>query len=117
LQTPEGKKLYALRKQVPEPVFGIIKSVLGLWAVSAAWDRPGSRRVEPCDHGPEHEPAVRPSPRLRRGERRSQSALRRLSIQAATVEAQSNAIFWPINGQANGIGKINRLKIPSLTVC
>ena len=29
LQTPDGKKLYALRKQVPEPVFGIIKSVLG----------------------------------------------------------------------------------------
>jgi transposase len=29
LQTPEGKKLYGLRKQTPEPVFGIIKSVLG----------------------------------------------------------------------------------------
>ena len=29
LQTPEGKKLYALRKETPEPVFGIIKSVLG----------------------------------------------------------------------------------------
>jgi hypothetical protein len=29
LKTPAGKKLYALRKQVPEPVFGIIKSVLG----------------------------------------------------------------------------------------
>jgi transposase len=29
LKTAEGKKLYALRKQVPEPVFGIIKSVLG----------------------------------------------------------------------------------------
>jgi len=29
LQTPDGKKLYALRKQMPEPVFGIIKSVLG----------------------------------------------------------------------------------------
>jgi len=29
LQTPEGKKLYALRKQTSEPVFGIIKSVLG----------------------------------------------------------------------------------------
>jgi transposase/predicted house-cleaning NTP pyrophosphatase (Maf/HAM1 superfamily) len=29
LKTPEGRKLYALRKQVPEPVFGIIKSVLG----------------------------------------------------------------------------------------
>jgi transposase len=29
LATPQGKKLYALRKQTPEPVFGIIKSVLG----------------------------------------------------------------------------------------
>jgi transposase len=29
LQTPQGKKLYALRKQTPEPVFGIIKSVMG----------------------------------------------------------------------------------------
>ncbi|HEY1721469.1 MAG TPA: IS1182 family transposase [Magnetospirillaceae bacterium] len=29
LHTQEGKKLYALRKQMPEPVFGIIKSVMG----------------------------------------------------------------------------------------
>jgi hypothetical protein len=29
LKTSEGKTLYALRKQIPEPVFGIIKSVLG----------------------------------------------------------------------------------------
>ena len=29
LRTAEGKKLYALRKHTPEPVFGIIKSVLG----------------------------------------------------------------------------------------
>jgi transposase len=29
LQTKEGKKRYALRKQTPEPVFGIIKSVIG----------------------------------------------------------------------------------------
>jgi transposase len=29
MQTPQGKKLYALRKQTPEPVFGIIKSVMG----------------------------------------------------------------------------------------
>ena len=29
LKTPEGRKLYALRKQTPEPVFGIINSVLG----------------------------------------------------------------------------------------
>lgn len=29
LRTRRGKKLYALRKQTPEPVFGIIKSVMG----------------------------------------------------------------------------------------
>jgi transposase len=29
LKTPEGRDLYGLRKQTPEPVFGIIKSVLG----------------------------------------------------------------------------------------
>jgi transposase len=29
LKTPRGKELYARRKQTPEPVFGIIKSVLG----------------------------------------------------------------------------------------
>ena len=29
LKTPEGRKLYALRKQTPEPVFGNIKSALG----------------------------------------------------------------------------------------
>jgi len=29
LQTREGRDLYALRKQTPEPVFGIVKSVLG----------------------------------------------------------------------------------------
>ena len=28
-QTPEGKKQYALRKHQPEPVFGIIKSIMG----------------------------------------------------------------------------------------
>ena len=29
LKTPDGRQLYALRKQVPEPVFGIIMSVMG----------------------------------------------------------------------------------------
>ncbi|ESY85940.1 transposase IS4 [Mesorhizobium sp. LNHC220B00] len=29
LRTPEGRRLYALRKQTPEPGFGIIKSVIG----------------------------------------------------------------------------------------
>ena len=35
LRTPEGRKLYALRKQTPEPVFGIIKSALGFRQFSA----------------------------------------------------------------------------------
>jgi hypothetical protein len=29
LKTPAGRAVYALRKQIPEPVFGIIKSALG----------------------------------------------------------------------------------------
>ena len=29
LKTPDGNNLYALRKHTSEPVFGIIKSVLG----------------------------------------------------------------------------------------
>ena len=46
LQTPEGKALYALRKQVPEPVFGIIKQAMrfrqfllrGKHKVGGEWD-------------------------------------------------------------------------------
>lgn len=46
LKTPEGKKLYGLRKQTPEPVFGIIKSAMGfrqfllrgLQNVQGEWD-------------------------------------------------------------------------------
>jgi hypothetical protein len=48
LRTTQGKKLYALRKQTPEPVFGIIKSVIGfrqflvrgLAKVRGEWKRP-----------------------------------------------------------------------------
>ena len=36
LKTPEGKRRYALRKQTPEPVFGIIKSVLGFVSFCSA---------------------------------------------------------------------------------
>ena len=45
LATPEGRQLYALRKQTPEPVFGIIKAAMGfrqfslrgLQAVKGEW--------------------------------------------------------------------------------
>jgi hypothetical protein len=36
LQTQEGKKRYALRKQIPEPVLGVIKVRAWLPSVSAA---------------------------------------------------------------------------------
>ncbi len=60
LQTREGKARYALRKQTPGPVFGIIKSVLGfrqfllcgLEKVRGEWSH--------GDHGVEHEADVRP---------------------------------------------------------
>jgi hypothetical protein len=63
LATPEGKKLYGLRKQTPEPVFGIIKSVLGFFP--AARDRQGPRRMEPRHTGLEHQAHVRPESRRR----------------------------------------------------
>jgi len=51
LKTRQGKQRYALRKQTPEPVFGVIKSVLGvrqfllrgLESVRGEWN--------PRDHG------------------------------------------------------------------
>ena len=65
LQTPEGKKLYAQRKCIPEPVFGIIKSVLGFRQFFAARAGQSQRRVEPRDHGLELEADVGPEGRLR----------------------------------------------------
>jgi transposase len=69
LKTPDGKRLYALRKQIPEPVFGIIKSVLGFSAVPAARGGSCPRRVGPGDHGEEHEADVRPLPLRVSGQR------------------------------------------------
>ena len=66
LKTPEGRKLYALRKQTPEPVFGIIKSALEFPRIFIARPRQSARRVEPRDDGVEPEADVRPRPRLTR---------------------------------------------------
>jgi hypothetical protein len=60
LQTSEGKKLYAKRKHIPEPVFGIIKSVLGFRQFLPR----GLAKVT-CDLGLEYEADVRPKGRLR----------------------------------------------------
>ena len=66
LKTARGRALYALRKQTPEPVFGIIKSALGFRQIFPARARKRARRVEPRDHGLEFEADVRPRPRLLR---------------------------------------------------
>jgi len=63
LKTPAGRKLYALRKQTPEPVFGIIKSAMGFrqfllrglanvkgeWnLVTMAWNLKRMFALQPC---------------------------------------------------------------------
>ena len=60
LRTPQGKQLYGLRKQTPEPVFGIIKSVMGF--------RQFLLRGLDCvrHHGLEHQADACAQPRLRR---------------------------------------------------
>jgi transposase len=65
LKTPEGRNLYALRKQTPEPVFGIKKIGARIPSIFDARTGKGARRVEPCDHGLEYEADVRPRPRLK----------------------------------------------------
>jgi hypothetical protein len=44
LRTPQGKQLYGLRKQTPEPVFGIIKSVIRGQSFRRRCVRPDPRR-------------------------------------------------------------------------
>jgi hypothetical protein len=65
LKTPEGRKVYALRKQTPEPVLGIIKWALGFRQFSL---RGSTRRAarERYDHGLERQTDVRLQPRLMR---------------------------------------------------
>ena len=58
LRTPNGKQQYALRKQTPEPVFGIHQIGDGISSVLAARARPCPQRVEPRYHGLEHEEDV-----------------------------------------------------------
>jgi Transposase DDE domain len=60
LATPEGKQVYGLRKQTPEPVFGITKSVMGFTQFSLRGLEKGQRRVESGDPGLECEADVRP---------------------------------------------------------
>ena len=68
LKTPEGRALYALRKQTPEPVFGIVQIGAGLSAVPLARAGKRQRRVESGDDELESEADVRPAAHLRGAE-------------------------------------------------
>ena len=60
LQTPEGRALYALRKQTQEPVFSIIKSILGFRQFSLRGLEKVRGKLEPRNHGLEYQASVRP---------------------------------------------------------
>jgi len=62
LKTPEGRDLYALRKQTRNRCSA---SSIGarIPSIFDARTRKGAWRVEPCDHGLEYEADVRPQPR------------------------------------------------------
>ena len=64
---PEGK-IYALRQQTPEPVFGTIKTVLGSNS-SRCQARQGPRRTEPRCPGLKHQAHVRPERRFKTADR------------------------------------------------
>ena len=48
LRTKEGKERYKLRKQTVEPVFGIIKTVMGFRQFSLARERKSRSGMGPC---------------------------------------------------------------------
>jgi hypothetical protein len=92
LKTPEGRDLYALRKQTPEPVFGIIKAALGFRQFSLR----GLDKVRgsgASSHGLEYEEDVRPQPRLTR----PCAAWRRESRRLPVNRGDHNAIWAPPN--------------------
>ena len=66
LKTPEGRD--ALRPAQTDPRTGVRHHQVGarVPSILAARARQGARRVEPRDHGLEHEADVRPQRRLKR---------------------------------------------------
>jgi hypothetical protein len=83
LKTLEGRKLYAQRKHIPEPVFGIIKSVLGFRQFLL---RGLDKRVEPRDHGLESEADVCPDPMRPRSSGLASVAARNVEGKHATAQ-------------------------------
>ena len=103
LRTPHGKQLYGLRKQTPEPVFGIIKSVIGFrqfllrgldrvrgeWSlVTMAWNIKRCMRSAWAERSPalrsNHGGGVQKSPR-RRHVQSQQCSSARFPIRSAAV--------------------------------
>ena len=64
LRTAQGKQLYGLRKQTPEPMFGIIKSVMGFRLFLLRGLDCVRGELEPRYHGLEHQMDASAQPRL-----------------------------------------------------
>jgi hypothetical protein len=61
----------------------------GLPPIYSAWDRPGARRMEPCDQGLEHEADVHPSARrVRRAEHSLHVQLRQKTFDRRSPDAK-----------------------------
>ena len=65
LANPEGRKVYAWRKQTPEPVCGVIKAAMGFRQFSFTRPRGRQRRMEPGHPRRQREAALLPRPSLR----------------------------------------------------
>ena len=111
LRTPQGKQLYGLRKQTPEPVFGIIKSVMGFRQFLLRGLDRGSRRVEPRHRGLEHQANVCAQLRLSAPVPRSNRAGQCQKTSAPPPHAIAAVIFGkicsPIRGRTIGRRKSN----------
>jgi len=123
LKTPDGKTLYALRKQMPlgsSPRAGST----GVWhhqvgarlpSVPAAWPGLCSQRMEPCDHGLERQADVRPLPRpIGRGERLL-AVYRSDGVQSRLRDATCDLLGGQLLTLRVGFGTIIRPANPSPT--
>ncbi|MGH9605312.1 MAG: transposase [Terracidiphilus sp.] len=58
LRSPAGQALYARRKSVVEPVFGVLKQQRGMRQFRTPWDRSSQQRIHSGHAGLQHHPAA-----------------------------------------------------------
>src|SRR5208283_4152890 len=92
LSVEDAERQNALRPAQTNAGTGVRHDQVGarLPSVPAAGDRPGARRVEPCDHGLEPEADVRPAVRLLRRVEHLLSTIEGLTVGAGIIEVKYN---------------------------